>query len=87
MGAVFVLRARKLRSPYRTFGYPITPIAFIALSTWIAYAQVRQNPKESALVAAVLALVAAIYWGTIGRLPGGPTSALPTATEDERGAD
>ena len=32
VGAVFVLRARGHRAAYRTFGYPVTPIAFIALS-------------------------------------------------------
>ena len=46
-GALFILRARGLRGAYRTFGYPVTPLVFIAVSIWIAYAQIKQNPKES----------------------------------------
>lgn len=61
VSAVFVLRARGHRAAYRTFGYPVTPIAFIALSAWIAYSQIRSQPKESLVVAAVLAVGAALY--------------------------
>jgi APA family basic amino acid/polyamine antiporter len=61
VSAVFVLRARGHKAAYRTFGYPITPIAFIALSAWIAYSQIRSQPKESLVVAAVLAVGAALY--------------------------
>ena len=46
VGALFIFRARGLKGAYQTFGYPVTPIAFIAVSAWIAYAQFKQNPKE-----------------------------------------
>ncbi len=61
VSAVFVLRARGHRAAYRTFGYPITPVAFIALSAWIAYSQIRSQPKESLGVACLLAVSAALY--------------------------
>jgi APA family basic amino acid/polyamine antiporter len=70
VGAVFILRARGLRAAYQTWGYPVTPIAFIALSAWIAYAQVRQNPKESAVVAVLLGVGAVVYYlATLGKPP------------------
>lgn len=61
VGAVFILRARGLRAAYRTWGYPLTPIAFIALSAWIAYSQIRSQPKESAIVGGVLVVGALLY--------------------------
>ncbi|MBA3464859.1 MAG: amino acid permease [Deltaproteobacteria bacterium] len=61
VGAVFILRARGHRSAFRTFGYPVTPIAFIALSMWIAWSQIYTQPRESAIVAALLAVGALLY--------------------------
>jgi APA family basic amino acid/polyamine antiporter len=54
VGALFILRRRGMRSAYRTPLYPITPLLFIAVSVWIAYAQFKQNPKELLVVAGVL---------------------------------
>ena len=59
--ALFVLRHRGHRAPYRTFGYPMTPVLFLGLSCWIAYAQIRQHFKESLVVVAVLAVGAVLY--------------------------
>lgn len=61
VAAVFVLRRRGLTAAYRTWGYPVTPVAFIALSAWIAYSQIRLQPVESATGGAVLALGALLY--------------------------
>jgi basic amino acid/polyamine antiporter, APA family len=61
VGALFVLRGRGYRAPYRTLGYPVTPLLFIALSAWIAYAQVKENLRESLGVLAVLAVGGALY--------------------------
>lgn len=66
VAAVFVLRRRGHRAPYRTIGYPVTPILFIALSGWIAYAQIAENPQESLVVLGVLALGGVLY-GVFGR--------------------
>ena len=34
---VFVLRWRQpdLRGPYKVWGYPVTPLVFLAISTWM----------------------------------------------------
>lgn len=61
VAALFVLRRRGYRAPYRTFGYPVTPLLFIALSGWIAYAQVREHFQESLVVVIVLAVGGALY--------------------------
>ena len=63
VGALFVFRARGVRAPYKTIGYPVTPIAFIALSAWIAYAQIDEHPKESIVVGIVLAIGGLLYFG------------------------
>jgi len=86
VSAVFVLRARGKRSAYQTWGYPVTPILFIALSAWISYAQFDQHPKESLIVVALLAVGALVYWGVSGGKPPIPNendpieeNPLPTA--------
>jgi APA family basic amino acid/polyamine antiporter len=71
--ALFVLRSRGHRAPYRTFGYPVTPILFIALSGWIAYAQVKEHLKESLVVVGVLA-VGGLLYGIFGRGSSPPRS-------------
>jgi basic amino acid/polyamine antiporter, APA family len=65
VAALFVLRRRGLRGAYRTFGYPVTPLVFIATSAWIAYAQIDQNPKESAIVGLLLLVGGALYFFTM----------------------
>jgi len=75
--ALFVLRRRGLRGAYRTFGYPLTPLAFIASSAWIAYAQIRENPKESAVVGFVLLIGGAIYFFTMRGAPPPEPAAAP----------
>jgi APA family basic amino acid/polyamine antiporter len=60
-GALFVMRARGVKSTYRTPGYPVTPALFIAVSAWIAYAQIKDHPGESLIVAGVLAAGALVY--------------------------
>jgi APA family basic amino acid/polyamine antiporter len=67
--AVFVLRAKGMTSAYKTFGYPVTPIVFCAMSTWIVFAQVKDRPGEALAVVGVLAVGALIYWFTLGRKP------------------
>ncbi len=61
VGSLFVLRRRGLRGTYRTFGYPVTPIIFIAVSGWIAYSQIAKYPTESVIVALGLVAGALVY--------------------------
>ncbi len=74
VGSVFVFRLRDARAKvatpkgtYRTWGYPVTPIAFMALSAWIAYAQFRASKTESAMVAGTLLVGAVVYLLTVAR--------------------
>jgi basic amino acid/polyamine antiporter, APA family len=67
VGAVFILRARGRTSEYRTTGYPVTPLVFIAMSLWIVYVQCKDRPLEAIAVALVLGLGALVYWITQGR--------------------
>lgn len=45
---VFVLRARQpdLARPYRTFGYPIPPLLYLALTGWTLYFVLMNKPTE-----------------------------------------
>jgi APA family basic amino acid/polyamine antiporter len=83
VGAVFVLRRRGYRAPYRTFGYPITPILFIAMSAWIAYVQVESHRAESLVVVGVLALGAALYH-VFGRARPRSAAAAPDGLPEAR---
>ena len=40
----------------------MTPLLFIALSGWIAYAQVKEHFQESMVVVGVLAFGGILYW-------------------------
>ena len=65
-GALFVLRRRGHVGAYKTWGYPVTPVLFIAMSAWIAYSQIKAHPAESGIVGLVLAVGAAVYWFAVG---------------------
>lgn len=65
VGSVFVFRARGKVAPYRTPGYPVTPILFIGLSLWTVYFGVSANPKVSAIIVAVLVAGSAVYVLTV----------------------
>ncbi len=77
VSAVFVLRARGHRAAYRTWGYPVTPVAFIALSAWIAYNQIKSEPGESAIGALVLVVGAVVYLVVARGKPPVPDESLP----------
>jgi len=54
---MMVLRAKglHLKSPYRTFGYPITPIFFILFSLWMIVFCIKENPMVSLYSAGTIA--------------------------------
>jgi APA family basic amino acid/polyamine antiporter len=70
---LFVLRARQpeLLRPYKAWGYPITPLIFLALSGWTLFFILRDKPWESLYGLGTLAVGALVYFLTtrIGHPP------------------
>jgi len=64
--AVILLRFREpdLERPYRTWGYPITPLIFIAFSLYLVGDTILQTPRESAIGVGILmaGVPAYLYW-------------------------
>src|SRR5213594_404753 len=72
-GAVIRLRktAPQVARPYRTWGYPVTPIVFIAFAVWLVYNTIVETPKDSAIGAGIilLGLPGYYYWRREGARP------------------
>jgi len=48
LGVMKVRRSQPdLKLPYRTWGYPVTPVIFLALQAWILIYGLVYRPKES----------------------------------------
>jgi amino acid transporter len=64
-GAVVILRRREpdLVRPYRTWGYPITPIVFIAFAGYLIWNTIAEQPVDSAVGIGLLALGLPFYYG------------------------
>jgi APA family basic amino acid/polyamine antiporter len=69
-GAVLRLRrkAPEIPRPYRTWGYPLTPIIFIAFAIWLVLNTIVATPKDSAIGAGLilLGLPGYFYWRRVG---------------------
>jgi len=65
-GAVMRLRrtAPQVPRPYRTWGYPVTPLVFIAFALWLVANTILERPLDSAVGAALLlcGLPGYFYW-------------------------
>ncbi len=61
--AVIVLRIRRpdLQRPYKTLGYPVVPVFFIAVYVWFLYQIYRNNPLEANMGALLIALGIPVY--------------------------
>lgn len=66
VSAVIVLRKKRpdLPRPYKTWGYPVTPIIFMLAALFISFSSLTQQPKESlfGLLIIFLGLPAYFYW-------------------------
>ena len=74
VGAVMVLRARRpdLPRPYRTWGYPATPIVFILAALYISGTTLVTQPINAAAgLALILAGVPAFWYWRHRQAPGG----------------
>jgi basic amino acid/polyamine antiporter, APA family len=60
---VIVLRLREpvLARPYRTWGYPVTPLVFLALEAWMVYYMVRKEPLTAAVSAGTIVVGLILY--------------------------
>ena len=60
---VIALRRREpdLARPYRTWGYPVTPIVFLALEGWMVFYVVREKPLTAAVSAGTVAIGLVLY--------------------------
>ena len=64
VGAVFVLR-RKLPNaarPYRMWGYPATPLLFVAMSVWFEVNAFVTQPRPSLAACGIVATGVLAYW-------------------------
>jgi APA family basic amino acid/polyamine antiporter len=62
-GAIFIQRRRNPDEarPYRTWGYPVVPVLFIAICTWLILTTIWNSPKQSAIGLALVALGLPVY--------------------------
>ena len=66
LSASAVIRLRRtapqVARPYRTWGYPVTPVVFIAFAVWLVYNTIVETPKDSAIGAGLILLGLPGYW-------------------------
>jgi APA family basic amino acid/polyamine antiporter len=73
MSAAGVIRLRQrepeMVRPYRTWGYPVTPVVFILFAIYLVGDAIRQTPLESAVGAGILlaGVPAYRYWSRRSR--------------------
>jgi APA family basic amino acid/polyamine antiporter len=62
--AVIVLRVRapELPRPYRTLGYPVVPLVFVAVAIWLVVNTLLNRPVESVAGLVLIALGLPVYW-------------------------
>ena len=74
--AVIVLRFRQptLRRPYRTWGYPLAPLIFVAVYLWFLAQVYVSNPLESRAGLLVMALGLPVYF--LYRRKGAPSASI-----------
>jgi APA family basic amino acid/polyamine antiporter len=62
-GAVIRLRAKApdRPRPYRTWGYPVTPVAFVLFAIWLVGHTIGESPLESLLGAAIILAGLPVY--------------------------
>ncbi len=79
--AVVVLRYRRpaLRRRYRTWGYPLTPLVFVAVYAWFLMQVYASHPLESRAGLLFIALGVPVYW-----LCRRASASAPAARETEK---
>jgi APA family basic amino acid/polyamine antiporter len=69
VSCVIVLRFRRpeLPRPFRTWGYPATPILFLTVSAWMMFWSMRARPLESSLAFLTVLAGGLVFWWTTRR--------------------
>ena len=64
VAGIFVLRAREpdLERPYRAWGYPVTPIVYLALTSWTLLYILLDRPSQGWMGLALIAAGLVFYW-------------------------
>jgi APA family basic amino acid/polyamine antiporter len=80
---VLVLRVREphLPRPYRTWGYPVTPLLFLGLSIWMIGHALVERPASSIAGVGTIAFALALY-ALVARA-GSPARSATTLAESE----
>jgi basic amino acid/polyamine antiporter, APA family len=62
--AVFILRRKmpEATRPYKTLGYPITPIVFILVGVWLLINTLQTSPLEAGIGLLLISLGIPIYF-------------------------
>lgn len=63
-GAVFIFRRRlpDAERTYRTWGYPVVPIIFMAVSSWLIFQTIHDSPRKSAIGLFLILLGLPVYF-------------------------
>ncbi len=63
VAGVFVLRVREpdLDRPYRTWGYPVTPLAYLALTSWTLFYILLDRPEQGLMGLGLIAVGLVFY--------------------------
>ena len=77
--AVMVIRRRRpdLPRPYRAWGYPLTPLLFIAAYAWIGLRIFLHNPVDAGIGLLITLSGVPVYWWWSSRKPAPTAEALP----------
>jgi APA family basic amino acid/polyamine antiporter len=61
---VIVMRFKNpgLHRPYKTFGYPFTPLFFVAANLWFMYFWIKNNVEPSLIGLSIVALGLIVYY-------------------------
>src|SRR5713226_8999934 len=62
-GSVFIFRHRMpdAARPYRTWGYPIVPMVFLGVTTWLILTTIWNTPKQSAIGLGLILIGLPVY--------------------------
>jgi APA family basic amino acid/polyamine antiporter len=66
MSCAAVIRLRRTRPdlprPYRAWGYPVTPLVFIAFAAWLVGNTVAEAPRDAGVGAVIILAGLPGYW-------------------------